>query len=835
MSWFVLWGAVSWGQISVGAVSDTKAETTPAGKLYLQLQNVGLDKTRVFQVRGAAIDRGPLHISLDDGTIAFTEDVAGHVTGAFFEGEGEVLVMPPDEVERASLALFTGAAILEEKFITAYFRFDDDTYEELRPLLRPAESAPEFVFQWNETARNLATLDAFRLFLSFTRFLPAGGDMTASPPQAGEKNNRLLHARVQGRDLGAFDVYYDSMGSEQIRVGGFANVKGETFYDLWLAFSTRQHEKAQMASGMEEDPTSEGLRVSSYKLKTEINLPAHLKGEALLQAEVLQGGQRALVFELSRFLQIERVEADGQAVQFVQNPALEGTQLDRRGNDLVALVFPRPLQAGEHMQLRFVYRGDVLSEAGSGLLYVGARGTWYPNRGRTMSNFDLEFQYPEGWTLVATGKRVPTTAGKTTPPGTQSAHWVSERPIPLAGFNLGKYARALSHAGNVPVEIYAASGLERSFSQPAATMLPPPRLSPHGIDPPAGVAQPPAPSPARNAQAVADESARAVDFFARQFGPFPYGSLTISQIPGELSQGWPGLIYLSGLAFLTPEEKGRLNMSPVQETRTRQLMAHEAAHQWWGDLINWRSYHDQWLMEALSEYSSLMLLESESPNSFRELMDQYREDLLKKNKDGSPLMDAGPVTLGIRLSSSRFPLGYEGISYERGAWLFHILRSMMRDGERAPGPPAKAGATEPFIRALRKILDRYAGKSITTAEFLRVCEEELPPSLWYEGHKSLAWFYQGWINGTAIPRLELHGVKYADSASSTVISGTILQKDAPNDLVTSVPVYATAGGKNVLIGRVFADGAETGFRLKAAAGARKAVLDPNHTVLARIQ
>src|SRR5579859_7484288 len=59
----------------------------PAEALYLQLGQVGLDATRVYQVRGAALERSTVHITLEDGTIAFTQDVMGRVTGAFFEGE----------------------------------------------------------------------------------------------------------------------------------------------------------------------------------------------------------------------------------------------------------------------------------------------------------------------------------------------------------------------------------------------------------------------------------------------------------------------------------------------------------------------------------------------------------------------------------------------------------------------------------------------------------------------------------------------------------------------------------------------------------------------------
>ena len=63
------------------------------------------------------------------------------------------------------MALFTGAAIMEEKFLTAYFRFNDDTFAELKPSLRPTDHAQEFVTQWDGAARNLAETDALRLFL----------------------------------------------------------------------------------------------------------------------------------------------------------------------------------------------------------------------------------------------------------------------------------------------------------------------------------------------------------------------------------------------------------------------------------------------------------------------------------------------------------------------------------------------------------------------------------------------------------------------------------------------------------------------------------------------
>jgi hypothetical protein len=71
----------------------------------------------------------------------------------------------------------------------------------------------------------------------------------------------------------------------------------------------------------------------------------------------------------------------------------------------------------------------------------------------------------------------------------------------------------------------------------------------------------PAPSPARNAAAVAEFTARAIRYYADRFGPFPYSKLALTQLPGRESQGWPGLIFLSSYAFLTREEREELHMN----------------------------------------------------------------------------------------------------------------------------------------------------------------------------------------------------------------------------------------------------------------------------------
>jgi len=830
--WMMMIG-LAWWLVAAAAGAQAAAPSlqcpqTTSG-LYARIRSVGLDPQRVYRVRDASIDRPNLHLDFDDGTLAFTEDVCGRITGAFFEGEGEIRLRPPNREERGSLALFTGMAILEEQFTSGYLRFNDDTAAVLQPFLTPAPEGAEFIEEWGDTGRSLAEFDALRLLIDFSHFLPAPG---------GNEPNRkfppLLHAHLLGKKLGGFEVFWDAANAEPLWAAQPRMKDGTLFFDTWTSFAPNASGSAATAR------LANDVSITDFKIRASVQPPTRLQASTEMNVRIRGGGERTLLFELSRYLKVDGVEADGRAVDFIQNQAIEGTELRRKGNDMVAVVFPASLLPGQELKLRFTYAGEVLSEAGKGLLYVGERGTWYPNFGLSPARFEMEFHYPANWTLVATGKQVSGANGREAETNEEAgaekvSRWTSERPIPVAGFNLGKYVRAEAKAGDILVEAYGTKGVEKSFPKVQAEVIEPPVFpgvfTPRSMPP--TVVTPPPPSPARDAQAVADRAAKAIASFSQWFGPYPYGSLALTQMPGNLSQGWPGLVFLSSFAFLSPQEQTDLHLDPVARELDSQVLVHETAHQWWGDLVLWKSYRDQWISEGLANYASLLMLEQQNPAQFRQVLEKYRRDLLSKNKDGEWLRDAGPVTLGQRLESSHFPGGYEAISYERGTWLFHMLRSMLRDSEAAShSRKARANPEEPFFRGLRKIRERYAGKSISTEELVEVFEEELPRPLWYEKRPKLDWFLEGWIEGTAIPELETREIRIAEKNGVTTVTGMIVQKDVPEDLVTAVPVYAaTAGNGLVFLGEVLADGRETGFRLTAPSGARKIVLDPKQTIL----
>ena len=114
----------------------------------------------------------------------------------------------------------------------------------------------------------------------------------------------------------------------------------------------------------------------------------------------------------------------------------------------------------------------------------------------------------------------------------------------------------------------------------------------------------------------------------------------------------------------------------------------------------------------------------------------------------------------------------------------------------------------------------------------RAFERVLPKSLYYEGKPKLDWFFDGWVNGTAMARYQLTNVRFNRRAAGVRATGNILQKDAPEELVTAVPIYAELKkGDLRFVSRVFADGSETQFSLTVPAGTRRLVVDPYGTIL----
>ena len=204
----------------------------------------------------------------------------------------------------------------------------------------------------------------------------------------------------------------------------------------------------------------------------------------------------------------------------------------------------------------------------------------------------------------------------------------------------------------------------------------------------------------------------------------------------DMSQGWPGLIFLSSYAFLTSDEMQRAHISNVDETMYTTLCRFMNRHINGGETLSaGRVIAISGLSRRWQTTARSSRWRKTSPKEVQDVLLSYRRQLLQENHNHQIGADAGPVTLGVRLYSSYFPNGYDAISYGRGTWIFHMLRTMLRDAElkdaKSDPRAAKRAATgdEPFFRVLRKLRERYEGKYINNRIVQQVFEEELPDSL----------------------------------------------------------------------------------------------------------
>src|SRR5258708_19443652 len=112
-----------------------------------------------------------------------------------------------------------------------------------------------------------------------------------------------------------------------------------------------------------------------------------------------------------------------------------------------------------------------------------------------------------------------------------------------------------------------------------------------------------------------------------------------------------------------------------------------------------------------------------------------------------------------------------------------MLRTMLREAG-----DGKSDAL--FFAALKGLLAGSTNHKISTRDLQRAFEQVMPPSLNYEGRKSLDWFFDSWVNGADLPQFNLHGVRLASSGSTVKVSGAIPQQFARKHMSTPVPLYS---------------------------------------------
>jgi len=798
--------------LAAGSARPVAAQQGPR-ELYQALNALRVDPSRVYYVRDLNLRRDAVSFSLSEGKLAFLASLDGRVTGAVFIGRGRVIATPRDPGERRSLAQFLGVPLLDQSFSRAYLRFTDDFAAELGRQLEQAgtipSSEPGFASSWDATLANLNPGHSLRVMEDWL----------------SEKPRPYFYAALAGETSSPFDVLVDYRREEPVLFGQPRLVGGTPYFDVWASF----------AAGGPPENWQEDFAPLDYEIATNISVDGSLEGKTKLHLKAVRGHERVISLELSRLLKVESVtDADGHPFVFFQNEDINRADVARLGNDAVLVVLPKPAQPGEELQLRLSYRGSVISDAGNGVYFVGERGSWYPHLGGAdhFVSFDLNFRWPRRLTLVATGNKLEEhDEGEV-----RSGHWRSGSPISVAGFNLGEYVTQTVGA-SPRIDLYANRQLEDAIlarlheHEIVLPPLPPPDYQPPAINGPPSIApEPPEPRPAAVLKQLGGQVLDSIHFFETFNGPFPFDRLEVSQIPGSFGQGWPGLLYLSTLVFLPPEAQERAGATrQIQEQITELVPFHETAHQWWGNVVGTASYRDAWIEEAMANYLAVLYADSKKPSehALTNWLDRYRTALLADQPSGDALVDdAGPLSLGYRLNSSKSPGAFEAIIYGKGTWVVHMLRMMLRD-------PAAKNPDARFADLLRGILSGRRYHALSTADLEHAVDKIMTPAMDLEGNRSIDWFFDEWVRGTGIPHYAVQ-FQARPRGADYLVTGTLRQSDVPETFLAAVPLYAARpGGKPALLGTVIASGPETRFHFVTHFAPRHISIDPQHTLLCR--
>src|SRR6516165_461930 len=121
------------------------ADSSPRDTLAA-LNTLRLDPDRVYTVAPAdriELRHGDIALAFEEGKIAFYQPFEGRVTGFVFSGLGHTLALPRDPVEKQQMARFVGAPVLDQRFVSVYARFTDDTGKDLADQLNHASIKPQ--------------------------------------------------------------------------------------------------------------------------------------------------------------------------------------------------------------------------------------------------------------------------------------------------------------------------------------------------------------------------------------------------------------------------------------------------------------------------------------------------------------------------------------------------------------------------------------------------------------------------------------------------------------------------------------------------------------------
>ncbi|MGC4020445.1 MAG: M1 family metallopeptidase [Cyclobacteriaceae bacterium] len=379
--------------------------------------------------------------------------------------------------------------------------------------------------------------------------------------------------------------------------------------------------------------------------------------------------------------------------------SLNGTKLNfSHLNDRLKINLKAPSKVNENLIFKIVYKGEPADGLIIGKNKYGDRGFFgdnWPDRAHhwlpvidhpfDKASVDFSITAPVHYSVVANGIKVEESFLSEKRKLTRYHEEIS---IPVKVMVVGIARFAVERVGsveNIPVEswVYPQNRTEGFFDYAIAT--------------------------------------RVLDFFNTHIGEYSYKKL--ANVQSKTRYG--GLENANTIFYYENSVTGKGTVEP--------LIAHEVAHQWFGNSASEKDWHHVWLSEGFATYFADLYLENVYGHD--RLVEEVKKDRDQvidfTRKNFTPVLDTTIVDLMKLLSVN---------SYQKGGWVLHMLRHKLGDLN--------------FWKGIREYYATYRNSNALTSDFQRIMEQA--------SGENLSSFFSQWIYKAGHPKIEVSWHYYPD-------------------------------------------------------------------------
>ena len=669
------------------------------------LYKLALNPQKQFTVHNLTVTATDLTLEMPAGS-AFVAETADGTTAVVLLGRGRLRFAPSDPAEQTQIRIFAGEPQLATDFDAAFIR------------VRPAEFTELFAAT-SLTSRTVSAGDMRRASEVFDEYIgqtfnldlrDLSRDRWSLIPTPGD-----LIAEVRTRRLGSLTYARSTKDAEDISLFDRKRRRNIAVYASPHRLSARGRFYGEDEL-VEYDILRNDLDVAFSPERL------WLEGTARLRIKVRSVALSSMTLRLAEPLTVRSVAT-----------AEHGRLLYLRviGQNSIIVNFPAPLRRDSEITLSVVYSGRlepqqidreglILDQQQGGVqreeVYIPVepqfiysnRSYWYPQS--TVTDYaisHLRLSVPVEFDLVASGTEAgpPVAAPGAVAPG-QRARKVyvfnASRPLRYLSCVISRFTRVASRD-----VVLGAAGSGAPPPPVTLTIQANPRQVSRG-------------------RGLVERTASILEFYGTLIGEAPYPGFTLALTESDLPGGHSPA-YFAILNQPLPLAPLVWRNDPVAfEDYPPYFLAHEIAHQWWGQGVGWKNYHEQWLSEGFAQYfAALYAARDRGDEVFRGMLRQMRRWAIEQS-------DQGPIYLGYRLGHIKGEgRVFRALVYNKGAMVLHMLRRVVGD--------------EQFFEGLRQFYTTWKFRKAGTDDFRRIMEKT--------SGKDLAEFFNGWIYGSAIPEI----------------------------------------------------------------------------------